>query len=68
MNQSDIEQLIQGAASAAPTRQPNGNYARVITANQTVGFDVAEGLYTKVYTVITDSRGKLVTAHPGYPR
>ena len=67
LGQGDIENLIRNAASAPARRQPNGNYARVVTADQTVGYDVVTQLFTDTYTGITDAAGNLVTAHPGLP-
>ncbi len=63
----DILTLIKKAESIAPELQAGGNYQRVVTASEYIGIDRATGKLTKVYTVISDAAGKLVTAFPGKP-
>lgn len=48
-------------------KQANGNFARVVDAGRDIGFDKVTGKSTSVYTVITNSEGKLVTSFPGKP-
>jgi hypothetical protein len=61
-------ELVRQAENAVPVIQPNtGNFARIVDAGKVIGIDRATGQSTTVYTVITNSAGKLVTAFPGRP-
>jgi RHS repeat-associated protein len=66
-SKGEIKSLIKKAASTTPTKQANGNLARVVNAGRTVGVDRATGAPTSTYTVITKASGDLVTAFPGRP-
>lgn len=63
----EIPDLIQQATPMPIVKQANGNFARVVDAGWDIGFDKISGKSTSVYTVITNSEGKLVTAFPGKP-
>jgi hypothetical protein len=66
-NEADILTLIKKAESSVPELQAGGNYQRVVTNSVNVGIDRTTGTVTKVYTVITDAVGNLITAFPGRP-
>lgn len=64
----EIPDLIQQATQMPMVKQANGNFARVVDAGRDIGFDRVTGKSTSVYTVITNSEGKLVTSFPGKPK
>lgn len=66
-SRGEIKSLFKKAASTTPTKQANGNLARVVNAGRTIGEDRATGAPTSTYTVITKASGDLVTAFPGRP-
>ena len=63
----DITSLIRRAEGTTPIPQPGGNLAYVVHGDDVLGVDIATGLPTDLYTVITKSDGTLVTAFPGLP-
>ncbi|MCP4308731.1 MAG: hypothetical protein GY788_28425, partial [bacterium] len=63
----DITALIRQAEGTTPIPQPRGNLAYVVHADDVIGVDIATGLPTDLYTVITKPDGTLVTAFPGLP-
>ena len=67
-NPDEITDLIQQATQMPMVKQANGNFARVVDAGRDIGFDKISGKSTSVYTVITNSEGKLVTSFPGKPK
>jgi RHS repeat-associated protein len=66
-SEREIKSLIKKAGSTAPSKQGNGNLARVVDAGRTIGVDRATGASTSTYTVISKPSGDLVTAFPGKP-
>lgn len=62
-----ITRLIADAETAAPVTRANGNLAWTIDAGRAIGIDRATGAATSMYTVLTNSGGRLVTAFPGTP-
>lgn len=64
---SEVENLITNSVKYTPIQQPNGNLARIVNSNKTIGFDKITGQPTSQYTVITNPKGDLVTAFPGKP-
>jgi hypothetical protein len=65
--QVDIRQLINQASRVPAIPQPNGNFARIVDAGKNIGIDRTTGLPTRIYTVITNASGELVTTFPGEP-
>jgi RHS repeat-associated protein len=63
----EVLDLLQQATQMPISKQPNGNFARVVDAGRSIGFDKVTKQQTSIYTVITNSEGKLVTAFPGKP-
>lgn len=61
-----LESLIRDAVYWMPTPS-RGNMQRVIDAGRPIGIYRSTGKPTNVYTVITTTSGKLVTAFPGPP-
>jgi hypothetical protein len=64
----DLYDLADQSNEVDPVGQPNGNFARIVTAPRVIGTDVETGLPTKIYTVIQDIWGGVKTMHPGIPR
>jgi hypothetical protein len=65
----DLNKLADAANNGVtPVKQANGNWAYTITAPVVIGTDVETGLPTKVYTVIADEYGAVITMHPGVSR
>jgi hypothetical protein len=63
----DVKALIVAAEATKPVQQAAGNFERIVDAGRVIGIDRATGQPTTVYTVITNSADKLVTAFPGRP-
>jgi hypothetical protein len=63
----DITSLIRRAEGTTPIPQPGGNLAYIVHGDDVLGVDIATGLTTDLYTVITKPDGTLVTAFPGLP-
>lgn len=62
-----IPDLVAAAERIAPATQTNTNLVRIVDAGRTIGTDVVTGQVTSIYTVLTDSSGKLVTMFQGVP-
>ncbi len=66
----DIVTLVRNAEAVTPVAQTGqyaGNYARIVDAGRMIGVDRTTGQATRIYTVITDRLGNLVTVFPGLP-
>jgi RHS repeat-associated protein len=63
----DLTSLAKAAEKVSPVVQPSGRLARTVDAGRIIGVDRSTGLETKLYTVITESTGELVTMFPGVP-
>ena len=62
-----VSALAQAAESVTPVIQRGGNLARIMNAGRVIGVDRATGKATRIYTVITNAVGELVTMFPGTP-
>jgi RHS repeat-associated protein len=63
----NISSLIRTAERVTGTQQSGGNFQRIVDAGRAIGINRATGQATNLYTVITSSRGQLITAFPGLP-
>jgi hypothetical protein len=63
----DPAQLIADAADTEPTTLSSGAQARTVWAGRLVGYEQGTGQGTSLYTVISNSAGKVMTAYPGVP-
>jgi hypothetical protein len=64
---NEVRGLIQSAESVQPVVQGSGRLQFVVDAGRPIGWDRNTGMTTSVYTVITESDGRLVAAFPGKP-
>jgi hypothetical protein len=64
---TDIQQLIRQAEGLPKIPQKGGKFAQIARAKEFIGLDRQTGMPTKIYTVISDARGKVITEHPGLP-
>jgi len=63
-----IPALLRAAEAVRPVAQRVGpNFQRIVDAGRTIGVDRATGQATRIYTVITNAMGELVTMFPGLP-
>ena len=63
----DIPKLVAMAEGLPKIPQKGGKFARIATAKELIGLDRANGMPTKIYTVISDACDMVVTVHPGLP-
>jgi RHS repeat-associated protein len=63
----NIPGLVQKANQVDPIPQANGRLAWIVDAGTNIGIDRTTGQATRIYTVITEGTGELVTAYPGLP-
>jgi RHS repeat-associated protein len=66
-NADEVLDLVQQSTQMPMVKQAYGNFARVVDAGRSIGFDKVTQQQTSIYTVITNAEGKLVTAFPGKP-
>jgi RHS repeat-associated protein len=62
----NFQELIEAAQPVAPTLLQSGNWLRVVVFSRPVGIDASIMRPTNVYSVITDSLGRLITMFPGF--
>jgi len=61
----EILDCLRSASQETAVRQPgSSNYIRELNAGTDIGFD-RSGNNTSIFTVITDARGRIITAFPG---
>jgi len=63
----DIMALIKAAEGVGASPAKRGAFQRVVDAGREIGVDRSTGKGTSIYTVIHDTDGNLITAHPGQP-
>lgn len=63
----DKRELIRLAEGRPKIPQKGRKFAQIAAAKDFVGLDCTTGLPTKVYSVISEASGKVITAHPGLP-
>lgn len=63
----DIKSLVNKSSKQTGVVNSDGYIERVVNAGKNVGVDRVTGKQTSTYSVITDKKGNVITAHPGKP-
>jgi len=63
----DIQKLIRQVEGLPKIPQQGQRFAQIGIDQEWIGLDCVSGKPTKIYTVISDEAGNVITSHPGLP-